>query len=53
MCVTSFADQFFVAATWLGSLIFLLPCTAALVLFLRRNGLKKRSATAQFRPGTQ
>lgn len=35
-----FADQFFVAVTWLGSLAVLLPCTAALAIVFchRRRG---------------
>jgi undecaprenyl-diphosphatase len=40
MSPPSFVDQFFIAVTWLGSLVVLLPCTAILVFFFCRSNRK-------------
>lgn len=43
MSLRPFADQFFVAVTWLGSLVLLLPCTAILVFFFCCNRRKREA----------
>jgi undecaprenyl-diphosphatase len=38
MSFSPFTDQFFLAVTWLGSLVILAPCTVILDIFLHRAG---------------